>query len=654
VARRKDKRNRSGKSRPLLLRLLVGGLKLAVLGIILFVGFLAFVFFSLDDKDPFQIPGRAPGVLIVAEDGTTLIERGSFFGDSARLERLPKHLINAVVAIEDRRFWYHPGIDPISLARAMYVNWRAGRVVQGGSTLTQQLAKNLFLEHKRTFWRKAQEAALALWLEWKLSKEEILSLYLNRVYLGAGAYGVEQAAKRYFGKKPEQLGLGESAIIAGLLKAPSAYNPLRHRQRALQRARVVLAAMADAGYISRQQAKTALKKVRFRPTPLKGEDATGHVADWIMAQLPKLVGEVKESVVVETTINPALQRRAARLLRQMLARNGRKRRVSQGAIVMLGTDGAVKVMIGGRNYTRNAFNRAVQAQRQPGSAFKPFVYLAALEEGFTPVSVIEDAPLKIGDYAPRNHTNRYYGPVTLTTALAKSLNTVAVRLAVRVGPATVAQTAYRLGISSPLDPVPAIALGVSPVSPLELAAAYAPFANGGRLVAPYVVKRVITRSGKVVYERSGSGLGRVVREKHLGMLNYMMRAVIRTGTGRNAAFRGQDIAGKTGTSQKYRDAWFVGYSAHLIAAVWLGNDDNRPMRRVTGGSLPAVLWRQLMQEAHRGLPWKKLPGHYLPPSPPQRPAPPIVAERPDTPPPARHAPREEPRTVLEFLRNLFR
>ena len=635
----------------MLARLLVGGLKLAVLGVILFVGFLTYVFFSLGDKDPFQIPGRTPGVLIVADDGSTLAERGSFFGDEARLERLPKHLVNALIAIEDRRFWYHPGIDPISLARALVVDLRAGRVVQGGSTLTQQLAKNLFLERKRTMWRKAQEAVLAIWLEWKLSKKEILSLYLNRVYLGAGAFGVEQAAKRYFGKPAERLTLGESAILAGLPRAPSAYNPLRHPQRALKRARVVLAAMADAGYITRQQARTALKSVRFHPTPLKGNDATGHVADWIIAQLPKLVGEVRESVLVETTINARLQRRAAALLRKTIARNARKRRVSQGAIITLAADGAVKVMIGGRNYTKNAFNRAVQAQRQPGSAFKPFVYLAALEQGYTPVSVIRDAPLKIGDYTPRNYGNRYYGPVTLTTALAKSLNTVAVRLATRVGSERVVETAYRLGISSPLEPVPAIALGVSPVSPLELAAAYAPFANGGRLIAPYVVKRITTRSGKVIYRRKGSGLGRVVRMRQLGMLNYMMRAVIRTGTGRNAAFRGQDIAGKTGTSQKYRDAWFVGYSPYLVTAVWLGNDDNRPMRRVTGGSLPAGIWRQLMQAAHKGLPWKQLPGHYLPPPPPEQP---VLAERRPSPAPQRRAPRRKPKTVLDFIIGLFR
>ena len=617
---------------------------LALAGVVFFFGFLVFVFLSLDDKDPFQIPGRAPGILVVAADGTKLVERGSFFGDEARLDRLPKHMIDAIVAIEDRRFWYHFGLDPIGLARALWVDLRAGKVVEGGSTITQQLAKNLFLQRKRTLWRKAQEAALALWLEWKLSKKEILSLYLNRVYFGAGAYGVEQAARRYFGKPASRLTLGEAALLAGLVKAPSAYNPLRHRQRAMKRAKVVLAAMVDAGYITERQAARALRGIRFRPNDLSRASSANYVADWIIGQLPKLLGEWKESILVETTIDARLQRAAERMLRRTLAKEGRKRRIGQGAIVAMGADGSLRVMVGGRRYTGNAFNRVTQAKRQPGSAFKPFVYLAALEAGYTPDTVVVDGPVRIGDYAPRNYSRRYLGPVPLTTALAKSLNSVAVKLAAGVGPRKVIETAYRLGISSPLDPVPAIALGVSAVSPLELVSAYAPFANGGRLVSPWAVRRIITRSGKVLYQRHGSGLGQVVRMKYVGMMNHMMRAVIHQGTGRNAFFRGQDIAGKTGTSQDYRDAWFVGYSAHLVAGVWLGNDDNSPMRRVTGGSHPAILWRQVMALAHKGLPYRRLPGHYLPPpaGPAQAPA------RPPAP-----APRH-PRSLLEWLQGLFR
>ncbi len=650
MAKRRTRRTKTKRTRPLWRALRWLALAAAI-GLVSFVGFLTYVFLSLDDADPFRIPGRTPGMMLVADDGSLLLERGSFFGDEARLDRLPEHVTQAIVAIEDRRFWYHPGIDPISLARALWVNWRAGRVVQGGSTITQQLAKNLFLEHKRTLWRKAQEAALALWLEWKLSKKEILSLYLNRVYFGAGAHGVERAARRYFGKPASRLTLGEAALLAGLVKAPSAYNPLRHERRAMQRARTVLQAMVEAGYISRKQARAALKSIHLRPDSLQRSSSINFIADWIMTQLPGLLGdEMTESVVVETTIDAALQRHAARTLRDVLARHGRKRRIGQGALVVMRPDGAVRAMVGGRGYTKNAFNRAVQARRQPGSAFKPFVFLTAVENGYTPMTVVRDEPVRFGKYAPRNYANKYYGPVTLTTALAKSLNSVAVKLAVRLGPDRVVETAYRLGISSPLNPVPAIALGVSEVSLLELVGAYAPFANGGRLVAPWVVKRVITRSGKVLYERAGSGLGRVVKDEPLGMLNYMMRAVIRQGTGRKARFLGHDIAGKTGTSQGYRDAWFVGYSAHLIAGVWLGNDDNRPMKRVTGGSFPAMIWKNVMQRAHEGLPFRTLPGHYLPP--PRRP---VLAERP--PAPASHPappPRRRKYTVMDFLRDLFR
>ncbi len=647
---KRRKRNTGRKKRHPLLRALRWLVLAAAAGFVLFVGFLTYVFLSLDDADPFQIPGRTPGMMLVASDGSVLLERGSFFGDEARLDRLPEHMVQAIVAIEDRRFWYHPGIDPISLVRAMWVNWRAGKVKQGGSTITQQLAKNLFLEHKRTFWRKVQEAALALWLEWKLSKKEILSLYLNRVYFGAGAYGVEQAAKRYFGKSAQDLSLGEAALLAGLVKAPSAYNPLRHKKRAIRRAWVVLQAMVDAGYITKRQARAALKSIRLRPNDLQRSSSVNFVADWIMAQLSMLTGQdMTESIVVETTIDAALQHHAARTLQKVLARHGRKRRIGQGAIVVMRPDGAVRAMVGGRSYTRNAFNRAVHAKRQPGSAFKPFVFLTAVENGFTPVSVVRDEPVRFGDYAPRNHGNRYYGPVTLTTALAKSLNSVAVKLAVRLGPERVVETAYRLGISSPLNPVPAIALGVSEVSLLELVGAYAPFANGGRLVSPWVVRRIITRSGKVLYERRGSGLGRVVKERPLGMLNYMMRAVVREGTGRNARFKGHDIAGKTGTSQDYRDAWFVGYSAHLVTGVWLGNDDNRPMKRVTGGSFPAIIWKSIMSRAHKGLPFRTLPGHYLPP-----PRQPTLARRAPTPPSETPPVHRKKYTVMDFIFDLFR
>jgi penicillin-binding protein 1A len=580
-----------------------------VWGAILLGAATVYVFLTLDSQGLFRIPERKPGIMVVAADGQVIAERGSFFGDEARLSELPRFVPQAVIAIEDRRFYHHFGIDPIGLARAVITNLRAGRVVQGGSTLTQQLAKNLFLKPERTLRRKLQEAVLAIWLESRFTKDEILQLYLNRVYFGAGAWGIEKAAQKYFGKSARDLNLGEAAILAGLLKAPARYNPLRHPERARRRAREVIRAMVEEGYISSEEARRALSRVR--PVRAAGYvPATQYIVDWILEQLPDLIGEFDRSIVVETTLDHALQQRAERVLRRTLRKEGSRRRVSQGAIVVLDPKGAVRAMVGGVSYRRSQFNRAVHAQRQPGSAFKPFVYLTAVEQGYTPDSVELDAPFRIGDYQPENYGKKYYGRVTLRTALAKSLNTVAVKLCVAVGPENVVATAHRLGISSPLNPVPALALGVSEVNLLELTAAYAPFANGGKAVVPYIVTRITSRDGKVLYERRGSGLGQVIGERELGMMNDMMRAVVETGTGRAARIPGREIGGKTGTSQDYRDAWFIGYAPQLIMGVWLGNDDNSPTRRVTGGSLPARIWKAVMEPALRKLPPEPLPGTY--------------------------------------------
>ncbi len=568
-----------------------------------------YVFLTLDSQGLFKIPERKPGIMVVAADGQVIAERGSFFGDEARLSELPRYVPQAVIAIEDRRFYRHFGIDPIGLARAMLANIRAGRVVQGGSTLTQQLAKNLFLKPERTLKRKIQEAVLAIWLESRFTKDEILQLYLNRVYFGAGAWGIEKAAQKYFGKSARELTLGEAAILAGMLKAPARYNPLKYPKRARKRARQVIAAMLEEGYITKEEARRALSRVR----PVKPSSyvpATQYIVDWILEQLPDLIGELEQSIVVETTLDYRIQRHAERTLRRVLLKEGRRRRVSQGAIVVLGPDGAVKAMVGGLSYRRSQFNRAVHARRQPGSAFKPFVYLTAIEQGYTPDSVELDAPFQIGKYRPENYGKKYYGRVTLRTALAKSLNTVAVKLCVAVGPEEVVATAHRLGIASPLNPVPALALGVSEVTPLEITAAYVPFANGGKAVVPYIVTRITSRDGKVLYERHGSGLGQVIEWRDLGMMNDMMRAVVNEGTGRAARIPGRDIGGKTGTSQDYRDAWFIGYAPQLVMGVWLGNDDNSPTRRVTGGSLPARIFRTVMARALKDLPVEPLPGEY--------------------------------------------
>ncbi len=599
------------RRRPFMFRLLGWAMTLAVWGIIIFTAATAYVFLTLDSKGLFRIPEREPGIMLVAADGQLIAERGSFFGDEARLSELPAYVPQAVIAIEDRRFYRHFGIDPLGMARAMVTNLRAGRIVQGGSTLTQQLAKNLFLKPERTLWRKFQEAVLALWLESRFTKDEILQLYLNRVYFGSGAVGIEQAAKKFFGRSARDLTLGQAAMLAGALKAPSRYNPLRHPKLARKRARVVLKAMVEEGYITNRDAAFALKTARVVKSS-SYVPAIQYIVDWVLEQMPDLVGKVKQSIVVETTLDYRIQKAAERTIVRTITAEGRRRRVSQGAMVVMDGTGAVKAMVGGRSYKRSQFNRAVHARRQPGSAFKPFVYLTAMEQGYTPDSVEDDSPVRIGDYRPENYGRKYYGPVTLRKALALSLNTVAVKLCVAVGPENVVMTANRLGITSPLQPVASLALGSSEVTLLELTSAYVPFSNGGKAVVPYIVTRITTRDGRVLYERRGSGLGQVISEEDLGAMNDMMRAVITSGTGRRARLKGRDAGGKTGTSQDYRDAWFIGYTAQYTAGVWFGNDDNSPTRRVTGGSLPAQVWKSVMTEAHRGLPGLPLPGVYQP------------------------------------------
>lgn len=605
-----ERRRRRRSRPPLVFSLLSWLMTVCLWGAIALAGVTAYVFVTLDQKGLFTIPGREPGMMILAADGTVVAERGAFFGDEARLSELPSYVPNAVIAIEDRRFRDHFGIDPIGLARAMYANYRAGRVVQGGSTLTQQLAKNLFLKPEKTLERKFYEAVLALWLESKYSKDEILQLYLNRVYFGAGAIGIEKAAKKYFGKSARELSLGEAATLAGLLRAPSKYNPRVHPERAAERARLTLAAMVETGMISEQEAAQA-HSTTSTVKPADYIPATQYIVDWVAEQLPDLIGRFDESVVVETTLDRKLQALAEKVVRQRLAQLGKKRKVSEGAMVVMSPTGAVKAMVGGKSYKKSQFNRAVKAKRQPGSAFKPFVYLTAIEQGLTPETIEIDEPVKIGKWRPANYSKKYRGPVTLRTALALSLNSVAAKLASSAGPENVVTVAHRMGINSELKPNASIALGTSEVTLLELTAAYAPFANGGRAVLPYIVTRISSRTGKVLYERRGSGLGAVVSQYDIGAMNDMLRTVVRSGTGRRARLGGHDIAGKTGTSQDYRDAWFIGYSSYLVAGVWVGNDDNSPTGRVTGGNIPAMIWRDVMSQAHRGLKVASLPnGQY--------------------------------------------
>jgi penicillin-binding protein 1A len=602
-------RRRSGKlgKRTLIGRLsywsLVAGLWLAIgaAGVVVWVGA------HLPPIQSLEIPKRAPSIQIVDIQGRALARRGDLAGTPLPLKEMPAYVSKAFIAIEDRRFYEHHGVDPFGIGRAFVANVLHRTVAQGGSTITQQLAKNLFLTQERTINRKLQEVLLALWLERKFSKAQILEMYLNRVYFGAGAYGIEQASQRYFGKSARQITLGEAALLAGLVKSPSRLAPTRNFDGAEKRAKVVLAAMAELSFISRSAERTALA----RPLRIVAQANMGsvhYVADWVMDALNDAIGHVDDDIIVQTTIDAALQASAEKALNDELAQKGDKNGVTQGALIAMTPDGAVRALVGGRDYAESQFNRAVAAKRQPGSAFKPFVYLTALEHGLTPDTVREDRPINVKGWQPENYGHEYFGPVTLTRALAQSLNTVSVRLTLEVTPMAVIRTAYRLGITSKLEPNASIALGTSEVSVLELVSAYAPFANGGYALVPRVIDRITLTNGKLLYARNIQQLGRIIDPRYVSMMNAMMAETLTIGTAQRASLPGWPAAGKTGTSQDFRDAWFIGYTAHLVAAVWLGNDDGTPTKHVTGGSLPVEIWSRVMRGAHQGVPVASLPG----------------------------------------------
>ncbi|WP_424628595.1 transglycosylase domain-containing protein [Bradyrhizobium sp. SYSU BS000235] len=610
---RRDKESSSrGRSRSLLGRLAYWGVVFSLWGVIAGAGVIVWVGAQLPSIQSLEIPKRPPTIQIAAMDGSIIATRGEMPGANMSLKELPPYLPKAFVAIEDRRFYSHFGIDPTGIARAIVANLMHRGVSQGGSTLTQQLAKNLFLTQERTLQRKLQEAELALWLERKYSKAEILELYLNRVYFGSGAYGVEAAAQRYFGKSAKNVTLAEAAMLAGLVKSPSRLAPNRNPEGAEKRAQTVLTAMADVKFITEAQAQASIAHPAHAVNPA-GAGTINYVADWIGEVLDDLVGQIDQNIVVETSIDPKLQSVAEAAIIDELATKSVKFNVSQGALVAMTPSGAVRAMVGGRNYAESQFNRAVTAKRQPGSAFKPFVYLTALEAGLTPDTVRQDAPLDVKGWKPENYSREYFGPVTLTRALAMSLNTVAVRLGIEVGPANVVRTAHRLGIASKLEANASISLGTSEVSVTELVGAYAPFANGGFAASPHVVNRIRTPEGKVLYARRADPPLKVIDPAYVGMMNSMMHETLVTGTARKADIPGWSAAGKTGTSQDFRDAWFVGYTANLVTGVWLGNDDNSPTKKATGGGLPVEVWTRFMKAAHQNVSPVPLPGSYQPP-----------------------------------------
>ncbi len=566
-------------------------------GIFLF-GFILYYARDLPGTDDIvSVPART-GITILAHDGRSVGTYGGVRGQDVYADTLPAHLVNALLATEDRRFFSHFGLDMRGLARAFTRNLREGRISEGGSTITQQLAKNMFLSHDRTVKRKIQEALLALWLEQKFDKEEILTAYLNRVYFGAGAYGIDAAARTYFDKSAVALSLEESALLIGLLQAPSRYSPFSNPDLALRRTVTVLYAMADAGYLDRGQLDgVTAQNLPLRFVDARGDHADRHFMEWIADSIGGFVGTTGRNLVVTTTLDNAMQDNSAFLLRRMLDTHAQEKNAGEAAFLALSPDGAVRAMVGGRDYAQSRFNRAVQAERQPGSAFKPFIYLAALLQGMDVSSVIDDAPLtpeEAGGYTPENFAGRYYGPVTLEDALAFSLNTAAVRLMRRAGIGHVIAAARKAGITSEMRRDLSLALGSSEVTLMELTAAYAVFANGGFSVYPYAVLEIRDDAGQILYSRDAPEIERVFPARIIRRLDVMLETVVTRGTGRAAAVDGARVRGKTGTSQNARDAWFIGYTEDIVAGLWMGNDDGRPMTGVTGGTLPAQLWAEII------------------------------------------------------------
>ena len=583
----------------------------AIFGAIFYSNFLS----NLPDVKNLLATGPTRDVTILDDHGRLIARRGLTQGQMIKIADLPSYVPNAFIAIEDRRFREHFGLDPIGMIRAGVSNMAAGHVVQGGSTLTQQLAKNLFLTPSRTFDRKAQEAMLAMYLESRYSKDQILTLYLNRVYFGAGVFGIEAASEKFFGKHADELGLTEAAMLAGSVKAPARYNAIADTDASLARAQVVLRAMEDTGFIDDN---TRIQAQATRPRIMHGSATpqSGYFADWVLAHLDGFIGDTTEPVIVETSFDVETQLMAEKAVARTLDAEGPRIGASQAALVAMTPDGAIRAMVGGRSYSQSSFNRAGDAERQPGSAFKPFVYLTAFEHGHTPDDIMNDGPVDIHGWKPSDFEGEFQGDITLTQAFAQSSNVIAAQLTDQAGPKEVARTARRLGIVSPLAEVASLALGTSGVTPLELTGAYVPFANGGEGVLPFGIVGIRTKTGTVLYTRKGSALGAVMSPTNNAAMTKLMVQTVLTGTGKAARLDERPSAGKTGTTQDSHDAWFVGFTADLVCGVWIGNDNSAPMHKApgltaTGGGVPAHIWHAFMEDAEKGLPVMPLIGTTL-------------------------------------------
>ncbi len=563
---------------------------------------------DLPDIDKLYDDKLQQSIMILDYQGNPVNTYGDYFTEFVQYKDLPKNLIDAVVATEDRRFFDHWGLDIRGMARAMAMNIIHGGLKQGGSTITQQLAKNVFLKPERKIKRKVQEAMLAIWLEHKFSKQQIITMYLNRVYLGSGVYGVDAASRRYFNKSVKKLNLYESAMIAGLLKAPSAYAPTNNPKASADRTEQVLLNMVDDDKITKNQMNRALRtgtEIHVQAN----NPSTKYYTDFVVDQVQDYVGKAPESLIVKTTFRPDLQELAERTVSKNILEYGDKQNAHQAAMVVMKPDGAVLAIIGGADYAQSQFNRATQAERQPGSSFKLFVYTAAMLYGKSPDDMIEDTPFSIGSWTPKNFDGHPHGTVTLREAFAHSYNLAAAHLAHEVGIDNIVFIAKQMGIKSQLAAVPSLALGSSEVNLLELTTAFAHIANNGYAVVPYTIEEIGTQSGQVLYQHEPTPERRVIDEDAVHKMNDLMMQVVKSGTARSAAI-GRDVAGKTGTSQDFHDAWFIGFTPQLVTGVWVGNDDNAEMKKVTGGSIPARIWAEFMRPALSQTPVKSIPIGY--------------------------------------------
>lgn len=601
------RKKKLAKKKSLLFRLFKWASAAGLVLALAIAGFFLVLSLGLPDARNVPPPGEENRIEIRDVSGELLAVHGAFYGDQLSFYEIPPVMVQAITAIEDRRFFEHGAVDYRGILRALWVNLWNMEVRQGASTITQQLAKNLFLTPERTFKRKAEELLLARSLETNFTKQEILSLYLNRVYFGSGAYGIDAASEQFFGHSARRLSLSEAALLAGLVKAPSNYTPLRSKELAYNRAGVVLAAMADAGHIDDQ----TLSNVSTNPAPIRPGSSGGNIryfTDWVADQIAEFTGPGRVGpFTVYTTLDKGFQKTAEASLNRVLDNVGEARKIGNGAVVVMAFDGSVRAMVGGRSYKESQFNRATLARRQPGSAFKPVVYLAGFERGLKPSDKFVDGPISVEGWSPENFNSTFEGEVTLREAFALSLNTVAVQVAEKAGRRRVVEAAKRLGIVSDLEPHPSMALGVNLMTPLEVTSLYTALANGGRPVTPYAILEIRGPGGGLIYRKEPSTTPSVIRKKNLKYLTEMLISTGQEGTGKRARFT-RPFGAKTGTSQDFRDAWFVGFSAHYVTGVWVGNDNDRPMSGVSGGTIPADIWSAVMEPIHRGLPPRRLLG----------------------------------------------